>query len=274
MKGKKEVEKKKVEDDEIKTFSPPKNGSVPKMCFKHPDEEAYATCSNCGKYICKDCAESCAVTDDEGTKYLCYDCCEKLFKEQEKKLKKDTSKITFQYALTIIGIIIGILLGADGGIIMAIMCGVFLSAIRPIASAMGEIFKGIFELASGGSVGEAIVNFIVGIFKFIYIAVQCSIKTISKLISYTKYLISANKAIKETEQALQQLADFMAYMEIRQKTKNFDLDTLLSDEGSALFNNSYARTLKDEGEEKADQMLRHATTIIAENGEIIRNFAV
>lgn len=281
MKEKKEIEnqKKKVEEDKIKTFTPPKNPNAPKMCYKHPDEEAYATCSNCGKYICKDCAESCAVTnDDDGTRYLCYDCCEELFKDQERKLKKDTNKIIFQYALTVIGILIGALLGADGGVFGALMFavigGAFLSAIKPIASSLAEMVKGVIKLAVGGSIMEAIVDFLVGIFKFLVVVVQCTIRTVSKLISYTKYLISANKAIKETQQALQQLADFMAYMEIRQKSKDFDLDTLLSDEGSALFNNSYARALRDEGEEKADQMLRHATTTIAENGEIIRSFAM
>ncbi len=281
METKKNDNKSKIiENDAIERSTSPINQNETKVCYKHPDEVAVATCSNCGKYICQDCAESCAVVnEDNSTSYLCYDCCETLFKDQEKKLKKDTTKIAFQYALTIIGVLIGGGYGFSSGgvplmIIFAAIGGAFLSAIRPIASALGEMIKGVIELGMGGSIMEAIFTFLTGIFKFLIVAFQCCIRTVSKLISYTKYLISANKAIKQTQQALQQLADFMEYMEIREKSKNFDLDSLLSDEGSTLFNNSYARALRDGGEEKADQMLRQATTIIAENGEIIRNFAV
>ena len=43
-------------------------------------------------------------------------------------------------------------------------------------------------------------------------------------------------------------------------------------EGSELYNNSYAQAVRDNGEAAADAALRQATTRIAENGEIIRDF--
>lgn len=156
-------------------------------------------------------------------------------------------------------------------LIFAMICGSFLVAIKPIGSALVEVFKGVFELASGGGIAGAIVNFITGIFKFLIVAVQCTIRTIAKLINYTIYIIKASKAIKQDMEALQQLQDFMAYMEVTVKNKGVDLETLMQ-EGSELYNNSYARVLRDSGEDAADEMLRRATTTIAENGEIIRNF--
>ena len=43
-------------------------------------------------------------------------------------------------------------------------------------------------------------------------------------------------------------------------------------ESSELYNNSYAQAVRERGEAAADAELRRATTMIAENGEIIRTF--
>lgn len=47
----------------------------------------------------------------------------------------------------------------------------------------------------------------------------------------------------------------------------------LMNEGSELYNNSYARMVQEQGEEKAEAFVSSCTTQIAENGEIIRSFA-
>ena len=47
----------------------------------------------------------------------------------------------------------------------------------------------------------------------------------------------------------------------------------LMNEGSELYNNSYARMVQEQGEEKAEAFVSRCTTQIAENGEIIRSFA-
>ena len=44
-------------------------------------------------------------------------------------------------------------------------------------------------------------------------------------------------------------------------------------QGSELYNNSYAQMVRDEGEERAVQTVANAAMRIAENGEIIRDFA-
>ena len=265
-------------DDEIPTFEAPKNANpTGEVCYHHQNEPAVGHCARCGKAICKDCAESCAVGGGEYKgKNLCYDCCKALFEEDKDKLKKDKNKIMIQYILTLVGVILGASIGiSEKDAVVAVICamigGSLLVAIKPIGSAFWEITKGIIEAAAGGGIAEAIINVLTGIFKFIIVAIQCTIRTISKIIRYTIYLIKASKAIKQDMEALQQLQDFMQYMEVTSNNKGVDLETLMQD-GSELYNNSYARVLRDSGEEAADQMLRQATTIIAENGEIIRNF--
>ena len=265
------------ESSDIPVFTPPKDAKITgPVCYHHPQEPAVGTCTRCGKNICKECAESCMVEGGEYSgKHLCYDCCQNLFKEDEQKLQKDKNKIMFHYVLTIIGIVIGALFG-QGDLFLTIMFamigGAFLSAVKPIGSALVECFKGIIELAAGGSIMAGIVQFLVGVVKFLIVAVQCAIRTIGKLITYTNYLRKATKAINADKEALQQLKDFMTYMEVKNRNQNMDLDALTK-EGSELYNNSYARVLKEQGEQAADNMLRQATTRIAENGEIIRSFA-
>ena len=63
----------------------------------------------------------------------------------------------------------------------------------------------------------------------------------------------------------------MAYTLVRNQNKGVDLEDLMN-EGSELYNNSYAQAVRDNGEAAADAALRQATTRIAENGEIIRDF--
>lgn len=266
-------------EDEIPTFTPPKpsKNNGPK-CYKHPEEDAMANCSKCGKPICKDCAESCMV-DGAGYdgKYLCYDCSKKIFEEDERKLKKDRLKVGLKFGLFIAGILIGGAFGAADGLvpalIFAMIGGSFLSAFKPICGVFVDILKGIFELATGGSIAAAIINVLVGVIKFLILAIQCTIANIIKLVKYITYLVKANKAINATRDALRQLDDFMEYMAVKAANGGRDLSELVG-EGGSLENNEYARVLREKGEAAADEMLRRATTTIAANGEIIRTFVV
>ena len=283
---KEETKKTIKQEEEIPTFTPPEapiftppeDGEEENelRCYHHDTERAVSQCAHCGKYICKDCAETFAVNSGKfANQHLCYDCCQSLFKEQEEGLRKNKKQIVTQYVLTIIGVVIGVALGASDGLvpalIFAMIGGVFLSALKPMLSAMWDIFKGIFELASGGGAGAIIGNFLSGIFKFLVVIVSSTIGTVSKLIKYTIYLIKASKALKETQEALAKIEEFMQYMEVRMKNKSVDLDSLMQ-EGSELYDNSYAQALRDNGEAAADAILAQATTTIAENGEIIRAF--
>lgn len=68
------------------------------------------------------------------------------------------------------------------------------------------------------------------------------------------------------------MRDYMEYTQVMSRNKGVDLETLMG-QGSELYNNSYAQVVSTQGEQAADAMLRQCTTRIAENGEIIRDFA-
>lgn len=277
----------KAPEEEIPTFTPPEE-DIPTFeaptdakfdgvaCKNHPNCPAVAQCARCGQNICKDCAETCSVGSGEyAGKYLCFDCCKALFDADKKELRKNRNIVMFQYILTIIGVVLGAVIGADGGAVTVIICaaigGSLLVALKPIFSSLIDIFSGLFEAASGGSILTGIIKFIAGAIKFLFVALQCLVRTIVKLVKYTNYLIKANKAINSDKQAIRELQDFMVYMDVRARKPKEDIAKLMQ-EGGELFNNSYAKLLVEKGEEVADQMLRVATTRIAENGEIIRTF--
>ena len=288
------------ENEEIPTFTPPKEDEIPTFtppeddiptftaptgetkfdgpaCKNHPNHPAVAQCARCGENICKECAETCSVSGGEyAGKYLCFDCCKALFDDDKKELSKNRNKVMIQYIITLIGVIIGGAIGASGGsiitvIIFAAIGGSLLVALKPIFSALGDAISGIVEAAAGGSILSGIIQFLVGVVKFLIVAVQCIIRTSIKLTRYTIYLVKANKAINSDKEALKELQDFMTYMDVRARKPHEDIAKLMQ-EGGELYNNSYAKLLVEKGEEVADQMLRVATTRIAENGEIIRTF--
>lgn len=285
-----EVETKEKTVEEIPTFKAPESDeeipmfSAPTVdekyegpvCKNHPNYPAVAQCARCGQNICKECAETCAVSSGEyANKNLCFDCCKELFEADKKELSKNRNKIMIQYILTIVGCVLGGAVGADSGAVMMLICiaigGSLLAALKPIGGAMIDMFKGIIELASGGSIVGAIIQVFVGAINFLIVSIQCAIRTTIKLVKYTNYLIKANKAIKSDKDALKEIQDFMTYMAVKANNKNADIAKLMQ-EGGELYNNSYARMLVEKGEEAADAMLRVATTRIAENGEIIRTF--
>ena len=78
--------------------------------------------------------------------------------------------------------------------------------------------------------------------------------------------------IESDTAALQQMKDYMEYTLIRNKNKGVDLEDLMQ-EGSELYNNTFAQMVRDQGEEQAEATISQCVTRIAENGEIIRNFA-
>ena len=249
------------------------------MCYHHPTEPAVARCARCGKYICKDCAEAYTVTDGEyANKCLCFDCCEQLVAENVAELTKNKNKIKGQFILQIIGMVIGFIYGMSAGIssgdfgggfvaglIFACIGGVFLSALKAFGSLTWEAIK----IAFAGQFGILTVLSI--IFQIIVIVFKCIVITVSNTIQYIIYLKKTQGFIESDTTALQQMRDYMQYTLVRNQNKGVDLEDLMN-EGSELYNNSYAQAVRDNGEAAADAALRQATTRIAENGEIIRDF--
>ncbi len=277
-----------MENNKVPVFTPPTapvftpppaptfNGPA---CFHHPNEPAAARCARCGKYVCRDCAEAYTVIDGEyANQSLCFDCCEQIVTENVSELTRNKNKVKGQFILQIIGMVIGFILGMSAGVesgdigggfvtglIFACIGGVFLSAVKAYFSLMWEALK----IALSGNFG--IITIISLLFHLVILVIKCIWVTLSQTIRYIIYLRRTSGFIESDTQALQQMRDYMEYTLVRSNNKGVDLETLMN-EGSELYNNSYAQAVRANGEEAADAALRQATTQINERGEIIRNF--
>lgn len=100
---------------------------------------------------------------------------------------------------------------------------------------------------------------------------KCIWITLSQTVQYLVYLKRTSGFIEADTQALQQMKDYMEYTLVRSQNKGVELESLMN-EGSELYNNSYAQSVRTNGETAADEALRQATTMINEHGEIIRDF--
>lgn len=251
--------------NDIPTFTPPvnpvrqHNGPV---CYHHPDEPAAGQCARCGKYICRDCVEAYTVTDGEyANQSLCYDCCQDLVADNVKQLKKQKAKIIALFVATLIGMAIGAMFfseSAIAGVICMFWFGSFWAWIKNTVSTWWNNPQG---RSLAGFIGAGIGGLIIAPFITIRKIVQCII-----------YLTKTSRFIKEDSEALVQMRDYMEYTQVMSRNKGVDLETLMG-QGSELYNNSYAQVVSTQGEQAADAMLRQYTTRIAENGEIIRDFA-
>lgn len=261
------------------TFTPPvqeqHNGPV---CYHHTSEPAVASCARCGKYICKDCAEAYGVTSGEyAGKHLCYDCCEQIVADNVAELTANKAKIKGQFILQIVGMVIGFIVGFGagissdfgtallGGFIYACIGGVFLSAVKAFLSLTWDAIK----IAFAGQFG--ILTILSIIFNVLVITIKCIWVTVTNTIYYITYLKKTQGFIESDTEALNQMRAYMEYTLVRNNNKGVDLEDLMN-EGSELYNNSYAQAVRANGEEAADAALRQATTMINERGEIIRDF--
>lgn len=252
--------------NDIPRFTPPKRPyrdfSGP-ACHHHPNVPAVDRCARCGHYVCQDCAEAYTVISGEYKgQILCYDCCQTLVSENIQLLKKQRISIWGTFILTLVGMVIGLYMGSESGTGMMIFgmlwIGSFWTWIKNSISGWWH--------APGGPTIAGFIGACLGA------GLVAPIITIRKIIQCFIYLWKTSNSIKDDSEALQQMRDYMEYTRVVSENAGVDIDTLMG-EGSELYNNSYAQTLRSHGEEAADEMLRHCTTIIAENGEIIRSFA-
>lgn len=210
---------------------------------------------------------------------MCYDCTEEMVSDNVRELTKNKNKIMFHFVLSIIGMVIGFIIGMSAGIesgdvgsgfISGLICacigGVFLSALKAFLSLTWDVIK----IAFSGNFGWLTVLSI--IWNIIVIVFKCIWLTISNTFYYIKYLRETSGFIASDSQALQEMKDYMEYTQVMSMNKGVDLETLMN-EGSQLYNNSYAQAVATNGEAAADAHLRQCVTTIAENGEIIRSFA-
>lgn len=273
--------------NEIPTFTPPTPTFTPPtssshggaVCHFHPNEHAVTRCARCGKYICQDCAENYNV---DGGEYkgqpLCYDCCNELVSDNVRTLKKQQAKIIANYIFTFIGMLFGLFIGLGISsstplpwyvvLIFAFVGGTLWTFIkngfRIILNGIKNLFKNGFNI-----IGLFLIFFVLAwdFLKAIAISVW---GTIQKLFNYTKYIIQTAGFIRSDTAALQQMADYMEYTQIRSQNVGVDLATLMN-EDSELYNNTYARNVAQMGEQGVADAFRTATASYNEHGEIIRN---
>lgn len=262
------------------TFTPPstprRNGAV---CYHHPDEVATSSCAKCGKYICKDCFDSYGVSIGEyAGKALCYDCTKQLVADNVEDLTSNKNKIKVQFIVSLVGIVLGFIIGLSTGmeggfgsalitgLIGAAVGGVFLSAMKVFFSLVWEVIK----IAFSGQFGWLTILSV--IWNIIVLIVKCLFTTISNTIYYISYLNKTSGFIESDNASLQQMADYMEYTLTRSRNKGVDLETLM-EQDSALYNNSFAQAVREQGESQATANLRNSVISINEHGEIIRSLA-
>lgn len=270
----------KAPSDDIPTFTaPPKPHFNGPACHYHSDEPAVGRCARCGKPLCQDCCDSYGVSSGqyEG-KHLCYDCTQELVAENVAELNANLNKIKGQFILQIIGMVIGFIYGMSagvssgdigGGFVAGLVCacigGVFLSAVKAFFSLAWECIK----IAFAGQFGWLTILSI--IFNLCVIVVKCIWATVTQTIQYIIYIKKTSGFIESDSKFLEQIKEYMEYTMIRQQNRGVDLETLMQ-EGSQLYNNSFAQMVRDQGEERAEAYMSQCVTRIAENGEIIRDF--
>lgn len=267
--------------DDIPTFTAPPNSHFNgPACHYHSDEPAVGQCVRCGKALCQDCCDSYGVSSGQYKgKYLCYDCTQKLVAENVAELSANLNKIKGQFILQIIGMVIGFIYGMSagisslgsidggfvGGFVFACIGGVFLSAVKAFFSLAWDCIK----IAFAGQFGWLTIFSI--IFNLFVIVVKCIWITVTQTIQYIIYIKKTSGFIESDSKFLEQIKEYMEYTIIRQQNRGVDLETLMQ-EGSQLYNNSFAQMVHDQGEERAEAYMSQCVTRIAENGEIIRDF--
>ena len=258
------------------TFTAPSNQGNGQTCFFHKNEPAVAKCAKCGKPLCQDCVDTYGVNDEQyGGKPLCYDCCQEIVAQNVKQLKKHRAKIIAMYIFTALGMVFGAIIGKSimgsepTPFWLPILTAFIGGCLWTFLVNCGKIFVNTLKNISNGAWLGAILWLFIDLGKAIIFAVW---GTIQKLFYYTKYLIQTSGFIKSDTNALQQMADYMEYTQVRSQNVGVDLATLMK-EDSQLYNNSFARNVAANGEANAAASIRGCVTSINENGEIIRNFA-
>ena len=262
------------------TCTPPTTSNMDPGCYYHPEERVVGHCARCGKNLCRYCCDSFGVTGGEyAGKMLCYDCTTKLVKDNVEELQKNHNYIHGQYTQCLVGCaiggVIGFIWGLSGGIMGALLYMVLCAAIGGSASNFFHRFiaaiPGFFV-----STGNMVISICVGLFKFIFCfflyAIMALFETVKKILYYRNYMAQTADCLEKDSSALQCIRDRMEYSRVMNENRGMSLADLMN-EGSELYNNSYARMVQEQGEEKAEAFVSRCTTQIAENGEIIRSFA-
>ena len=172
--------------------------------------------------------------------------------------------------LSVIGMLIGpsITINAMGGGFGPFMLGIWAGL-----GVGGNIWVTIqYTLKSGFRFGAVIGLFVAGAIVTAGIFTGPIIPGV-RIMKKRKEVEEFERIVDEEIEALQLMEDYFRYTLAMEKggySKDF---ATLTAEGGELFNNSYARSVKEKGEAAAQAHLRESVVQIAANGEIIRKSA-
>lgn len=273
------------------SFTPPKKSVNGPTCYYHKDEPAVAKCEMCGKPLCEECCDSFKFVEGPYSGHnICIDCIDKLVEQDKQQLKQNYSKIKTLFITTLIGVALGLIYGLfatisdlvqngfsfetlGGGLLMSIViAAIFGCVVNYIKNLFHSIPNWFTNLPFTDNV---VINVCIVVVNMIYYLIKEAIRAIfvtaSKIINYSLYLKRTKNVIESSEAAMQSLRDYMEYTLVREQNVGVDIDTLLKQD-SALANNSFARMVKEQGEESAAAVMHNCVASINENGEIIRSF--
>jgi len=209
-------------------------------CYHHPSQQAVAQCAGCGNAICADCREMYGVTSgDYAGKALCYDCTTMLVAENIKEVEKIKKKTQIMTLLS-------------------------LFIVTPF-KLLWDMVKGGSMAASGNLSGAFVM--VITMFKFCVFPFVA----IYRIVVLWKQSKQAKEIMASDARALQEMRDYFAYTQTMENNEGVDLASLAA-QGGALFDNTYAKNVMEQGEQAAQAQLRRSVVTISENGEILRSF--
>lgn len=108
-------------------------------CFYHPDRSSVATCSDCGKGLCQECAR-------KWTPVLCVDCADSVLADRQFRLKKALVTSAILFVVTAVVFSIASIQSGDGarGILLGLALGYVVAAIPQGWVALSKITPNIF----------------------------------------------------------------------------------------------------------------------------------
>jgi len=236
-------------------------------CAHHPSLEAVKACDSCGKPICKECSDVFRIEKGiHAGGRVCYDCASELvttnmsnidrFREQVRKER--TTMFVGMGVGAVVGLIFGAGMGDFGGVILMLLLG------AAVGGSLGTILRKTSEAMD-------VIGFF-GLLAPLVLIWVSPILTIMNFVRRSSQVQQSDQIIASDSSTLREMRDYFAYTQImEEKRDRMDLEKLAS-QGGALFDNSYARAVINNGEAAAQAGLRESVVTISANGEIIRSF--
>jgi len=257
----------------------PQYGGNAMRCYHHSSKQAVASCSECGKGICKDCYDSYGAGMGAG-KALCFDCTEALVQENSAEIAAFRKILKFEWIAIAIGSVIGLIAAIsiaymhssenmggrvdmrDPDFLMMFLSNAFMFGWIGLGfgSSIGRFIKSLFTVG------------LVGAFFWFFVSGMCGpIMPLVRILKRRRQIKKCEKILANDAQVLQEMRDYFAYTQAMEENAGVNLATL-ANKGGALFGNKYASAVMSKGEKAAQEELRQGVVQIAANGEIIRSF--